>query len=244
MVAAKWDNAANASLTRIAKEMAAAKWDNAEWQAMRTAAMEGDADTVEEFFNQEPAYWWYFRDETEASLLDIAVRFQHKELALLLLDGGADANFDDLSFLELTALYWATINNEANEVRRLLASGSNPNAQDARGDTCLHTASRMNSSTIILLLLEAGASVEIINAKKQTPLHVAAIRGSLQAAQLLLRSGAVINERDAKGNTPLDLAYEHKAIINVQTLEDNDDWDDKMSNCKDLIAFLSNSVLR
>ncbi len=75
--------------------------------------------------------WW--RDHP----LVVAIYYQHGEIAILLLDAGADPNARD--HLGMTPLMWATALSDVSVVEALLAHGADAAAVDENGHTALDT---------------------------------------------------------------------------------------------------------
>src|SRR5690242_21963038 len=89
--------------------------------------------------------------------------------------------------------YWDNVaraarNNDANQVRTLVANDSNPNQTDEEARTGLHYAAMNGNLTIIAILIKAGAKLDPKDKLGNTPLHLAADRNQAEAAQLLIRS--------------------------------------------------------
>ena len=93
-----------------------------------------------------------------------------------------------------------------------LEEGANVNAEDGKGLTPLHYASRSSTDvSVITMLLDLGADVNATSDQGFTPLHVAASGNpNSTVIALLLDRGADIEARDGSGATPL-----HHAVIFV-----------------------------
>ena len=100
-------------------------------------------------------------------------------------------------------LHGAAAAGDAEQVRKLLAAGADPNARSAGGGAPLHFA-RWGGATdaeAARLLIEAGADVNGRDDTGATPLHSAAWAPAL--AKLLVEHGADVNARNKNGETPL-----------------------------------------
>jgi len=101
-----------------------------------------------------------------------------------------------------TALHRAVKAGDTAAVKRLIADGAAPSAQDESGNTPLHLAVRANRSELVQILLDSGASVRAANRAGMTPLHWTFRR---DIALLLLERGADVNARNKNNDTPLHL---------------------------------------
>src|SRR6478672_4629626 len=84
----------------------------------------------------------------------------------------------------------AVANDRAEDVRRLLARGMDPNSVDAKGDTLLCIAARSGSPHAVAVLLAAKADPNRANRFRDTPLMLAALNGSLDSVRALVAGGA------------------------------------------------------
>jgi uncharacterized protein len=109
--------------------------------------------------------------------------------------------------------------NDAAQVRELIANDGNPNqTDDADSHTALHYAAINGNLTIIAILIKAKAKLDPKDKLGNTPLHLAADRGQVEAAQLLLDVGAPVDSENRNGMTPLMLAAARGNIEIVQAL--------------------------
>jgi len=98
-----------------------------------------------------------------------------------------------------TALHRAVYDGNVDEVRRLLAAGADPAAENVFGATPMMLAAQRGDAALIRLLLDAGVDADSPNAEGQTALMVVARTGSVEAAKLLLKHGADIHARENWG---------------------------------------------
>ena len=94
----------------------------------------------------------------------------------------------------------AVANDRADEVKRLLARGMDPNSVDPNGDPLLFIAARAGYRATVDVLLAAKANVNAKNRFGDTPLMVAALNGQLEIVRRLRMQGA---ELEPRGWTPL-----------------------------------------
>ncbi|PNH07582.1 Death-associated protein kinase 1 [Tetrabaena socialis] len=105
------------------------------------------------------------------------------------------------------------------EVERLLSNpATNPNVQDAFGNTALHNASRWGKTKMVEALLRAGAVVTAMNQEGQTALHCASYNGHREVVETLLRAGANMAANDNNGRTALHHAARNSHTAVVETL--------------------------
>jgi ankyrin repeat protein len=99
----------------------------------------------------------------------------------------------------------ATAARDANvdEVRRLIAAGSDVNEPEADGTTPLLWAAHQGSPELVSLLLKAGADADAANNFGVTPLLEASRSGDAATIKALLEGGADIAASSREGETPL-----------------------------------------
>lgn len=88
-------------------------------------------------------------------------------------------------------------------VKRLLASGADPNSGDASGCASLIACARDGHVELGRSLLEHGADVNSPDPSGLTPLLIAAKKGNAEIIQVLLDAGANVDARDKRGNSAL-----------------------------------------
>lgn len=149
---------------------------------------------------------------TEASALMVAIDSGHEEMAIFLLENGADP---ELAATGRTALHSAVQHKMHSLAKTLLSYGANPNAQLSRN---MPVFSRV-------ILIDNGLSVDKIGA---TSFFLAAGYNDLEMMDILLEGGAdpFINSKD--GTTPLMVAagadfVEGQDKYNRRWFEDNID---------------------
>jgi hypothetical protein len=91
-------------------------------------------------------------------------------------------------------------------VKLLVASGAAVDARSKLGGTPLHTAARLGSLGTMAVLLDSGAAIDAAANEGETPLHLAAMLGRGAALELLVARGARIDAADAAGWTALHFA--------------------------------------
>ena len=103
------------------------------------------------------------------------------------------------------------------QMKRILASGENPDTAISSGTTPLMYASKYGGRAAVKVMLDAGASVNASNKKGATALIAAAGAGRVEVVQMLLDAGANLNAATAEGWTALGMAKyeEHAEVIRL-----------------------------
>lgn len=129
-------------------------------------------------------------------------------LAGLLAKAHAASRHDDL--------FRAIANDDAAAVRRLLASGLDPNARNADGEPALYAAIKQDALDAAQALLQSSrVNVNLLNASDESPLMMAAFRNHLALARALVARGAVV---DKGGWAPLHYAATRGHVDMMQYL--------------------------
>jgi len=132
-----------------------------------------------------------------------ASRRGHSEVALALIEAGADVNARDA--YGVTAMMFAAICGSTEVIDRLTEAGADVNAQDLDGRSvlieALTTENDIPVSTIQSLVV-AGAAPNIRISGGVTPLMLAAA-GEPEVLQMLIDAGADVNAQDDRGTTAL-----------------------------------------
>ena len=116
----------------------------------------------------------------------------------------------DLDRAGRSPLHYAALDGDAEQVRRLLAAGKNPNLVDwAAGFTPLHFSAQGQHADVARALLAAGAEVDPVDHLGRTPLAVALLHvrsGAGDVIKVLLDHGAYPDSPNAHGISPRQLA--------------------------------------
>lgn len=125
---------------------------------------------------------------------------------------------------EMPPLHQAAWNRQHGELKRLLASGSDPNESHdgVIAETPLHLAAVGNRGREARRLLRSGADVNAQGAYLHlSPLHLASVAGHPRMANLLKRHGADENLTDFYGSTPARAAalWEDAASRQLESIE-------------------------
>jgi ankyrin repeat protein len=142
------------------------------------------------------------------ALLDAAWH-GHLEVAKLLLERGADPNFD-IGFPntgKFTPLTAAVEDGHLDFAILLCEHGAKTDVCGGKDyGSLLHLAIAERDEQFVKLLLKQGADAKAMSEAEVTPLHVAAIRGSVPVVRLLLEHGADVKATTPDGCTPLYFA--------------------------------------
>jgi serine/threonine protein kinase len=105
-----------------------------------------------------------------------------------------------------------------NEVKKLLAEGSNLNASRIGGTTALMYAAKDGHVGILKTLIEAGADFRIKDSAGDDALMYAAVDGRTDALRILIGAGADVNTNNRSGETPLIAAARRGRTETVRAL--------------------------
>ena len=140
--------------------------------------------------------------------LEQAVMRNKAEIALYLLEAGADPNIVNAS--QRTPLHLAVDRNNPAVAAALLKAGAKPNLRDKDGWTPLHHAAAKNQLETAKAILAGGADPMTLSELGGTPLHEAAASGGAEIIRLFLDhkvNPAVVSKQ---GVTALDIAKQYK----------------------------------
>jgi ankyrin repeat protein len=104
------------------------------------------------------------------------------------------------------------------EIKKLIASGSDVNAQESDGTSALLWAAYQSSPEIVSMLLAAGANANTANNFGVTPLLQAARYGDAATISVLLKGGADLSAATRDGETPLMAAARAGNVDAVKVL--------------------------
>ncbi|XP_019623706.1 PREDICTED: B-cell lymphoma 3 protein homolog [Branchiostoma belcheri] len=107
--------------------------------------------------------------------LHVAVNTGNQDVAMLLVDSGADVDATD-GKSGRTALFHAVERDQEDMVLYLLRAGAKVNAQCYAGNTPLHAASGRGQQNMVKLLIKHGADIGVKNSHNDTPLAVVKTR--------------------------------------------------------------------
>ncbi len=120
--------------------------------------------------------------------LGLACYFRRTDLALALLDKGADPNARSRNTQQVAPLHAAVATGQRGLVRTLLNRGADPNLPQARGITPLHSAAHRGDEALCRLLLEHGADPTLHDAEGRNAHDHARLAGHTHLLPILEES--------------------------------------------------------
>ncbi|MCC6152980.1 MAG: ankyrin repeat domain-containing protein [Candidatus Hydrogenedentes bacterium] len=151
-------------------------------------------------------HWFYTMDNDGETPMSRALKSGHRGIQEVMmrqeLADAPDRGAGDT--LLQRAAYWGM----ENAVRKLLATGADPDERDVTGETPLHKAARRGHTNSVQALIESGADVNEMDSLGMSSLHWVAMNGRVDVAEILLSAGADVNSRDYSytSMTPLGVA--------------------------------------
>ena len=157
---------------------------------------------------------------SRAPLADAAERMDRSRIRALLKQR-ADVNTPQID--GMTALHWATYQDDLELARLLMRAGANVKAASRYGVTPLSLACTNGNGAMVEMLLKAGADPNAPLPGGETALMTAARTGSLASVKALLSRGASVDSKDERrGQTALMWAAAEGHAAVVQALIDAD----------------------
>ena len=114
----------------------------------------------------------------------------------------------------------AAINEDAEELRAMLAGGARVNTREEDGSTPLFAAVESGNTEIVELLLSHGTKINARNKLKETPLMKLDGDSTKELVELLVRHGADVSAKAKNGDTALILAARDAKFAVVKALID------------------------
>jgi ankyrin repeat protein len=154
----------------------------------------------------------------DTTVLMEAARRAHNDIAIELINAGADINAQDS--YGATPLIFAGISGASEVMVTLIKKGANVNAKDYMGRTALIevlTSENEHKPGIIQTLIDAGADV---NARANFGSTAFMMAANSQSAKTMMDAGADVNAKNDEGKTALMMAVAYGYIQAVETLID------------------------
>ena len=128
----------------------------------------------------------------------------HQEIALILLEHGADPFIKD----SRTALHWAAHGNQPKLLNKLYDAGMDINVTDYHGVTPIHDAVSWGSLKTLNWFISHNADLNHPRRLgKYTPLHMAILYTNAEYVKILIDNGANYQKLNSDNQTPLQMAY-------------------------------------
>jgi hypothetical protein len=178
------------------------------YQTIDEAIAKGDIDDVRLHLSTNPQSANKGGRVTSRPPLEQAVLRNKPEIAILLLESGADPNSINAS--KRTPLHLAVDRNSPAVAAALLKAGAKPDARDNDGWTPLHHAAAKNQPETAKAILAGGANPMTLSELGGTPLHEAAASGGPEIIRLFLDHKVDPTVKSKEGVTALDIARKYK----------------------------------
>ncbi|KAL9316224.1 hypothetical protein ACSQ67_017225 [Phaseolus vulgaris] len=192
---------------------------------LNDAVTRGELDAVRNLIKRQRSMLADLSPAEAESLLGAATKLQEPDdMVHLLLEAGlrivpSPNASDEVHVAEDTntnreevevgeAIFEASRNGEANEVKALLRrGGESVKYRDQYGLTALHAAAFKGHKDVMKVLIElAGLDLECEDEEGHVPLHMAVESGDVETVQVLVEKGVNLNVVNKRGATPLYMA--------------------------------------
>jgi hypothetical protein len=149
------------------------------------AAAAGRFDVVQQAAQEWPG-WINEYAQDGFTPLQLACFFGHEEMALWLIEQGADVNAAAKNKQGVAPIHATTANGNLTVLEALLKKGAAVNARQEGGYTALHEAANSGNLAMTRLLLEHGADATLTTGEGKTALDIAQVKGHQEVAALLI----------------------------------------------------------
>ena len=187
------------------------------YQTIDIAIAKGDLDDVKLHIAANPESLHKGGREKSRPPLEQAVLRKKTEIALYLIQAGADPNTVNAS--KRTPLHLAVDRNNPTIAAALLKAGAKPDLRDKSGWTPLHHAAAKNQLKTAKAILDGGANPMTLSELGGTPLHEAAVSGGKEIILLFLKYKVDPSVKSKQNVTALDIAKEYKNQEAIDVLE-------------------------
>lgn len=178
------------------------------YQTIDEAIAKGDLEDVKLHLSLNPQSANKGGKETSRPPLEQAILRNKTDIALLLIQSGADPNSVNAS--KRTPLHLAVDRNNPAIATALLKAGAKPDVRDNDGWTPLHHAAAKNQLETAKAILAGGANPMTLSELGGTPLHEAAASGGAEIIRLFLDHKVDPSVKSKEGVTALDIARQYK----------------------------------
>lgn len=149
-----------------------------------TASAVGQTETVLKELDRDPALMGAYSTDGWTPL-HLASFFGNRELALRLIERGAEVDARSTNVMKNTPLHAAAAGRKGELVKLLLDEGADANARQEGGWTALHAAAQNDDRDIVEMLVAHGADVKARADNNQNALDLALLKGRQDVAALL-----------------------------------------------------------
>lgn len=182
--------------------------------------IERGAQTKKNFDSLLKAVHWVENAEIAKLILPLGLKqtgdldksCQDFETVLRAFGEDKDINESDRGWPELVYICRGDRGGNPDEVKTLLKKGARVDAQNYKGKTALHCASRSGFIPAMKILIEAGADVDAMDHEGNTPIFdaisstIKRVERKVGAVELLIESGASLTKENKAGKTPHSVA--------------------------------------
>ena len=151
------------------------------------------------------------RETRQTALMETALN-GCLQIAILLIEAGADVNIVDMS--GHTALMLAVRKGYLKIGEVLIKAGADVDKFTAEGLTALSYCTLEGNEKGVRFLVQAGADVNMVDRSGHTALMLAVHKGNLKMGEVLIKAGADVNIVNKPGHTALVLAV-HKGNLRM-----------------------------
>jgi cytohesin len=173
------------------------------------AVMNGDLESVKRYI--ENGVDVDYRQNNSVTPLCLAASGGHKEIAVFLIERGADIDRGLDEEHRVNPLLEAAIHHHSELVENFIARGAKIG---------IHFAALQGDINAVRNYIDQEIPINATRNRGMTPLHCAALGGHRQMAELLIDNGADINFDTPASETPLHQAVRHNRIEVVELLID------------------------
>ncbi|KAH7643738.1 uncharacterized protein LOC124494328 [Dermatophagoides farinae] len=178
--------------------------DKFEMKPILMAAMVGNLEMVKMLI--EAGCNCRVMNKKHQTVLHCAVKHDQNEILAFLLDNVTDININAVNESWQTSLMMACINNNLENVDKLISAGADVNMKDKQGRTVAHWASFKGYHQILDRVLKAGVKADERDQDGKTALHLSAEYGFEKTLKTLIEHNCDIFITDTKGRTALMIA--------------------------------------
>ena len=223
--------------------------DNDGYTSLMYASMDGNVELVTAFIKAHADVNLQNNDGKTA--LDIARDNNYTQIVDILTNADntivPDSNIEVQDEERNTALIRACLDDDINEVNRLIEVGVDLDLQDDFGDTALIVACNKDhvDLEIVNALIEKGANVDLQNTDGYTALMLASIYNHMEIVVALIKKNANVNLQNISGDTALMIAsMRNNTQIAVDLIQAhaNVDLQNKVGKTALMIASIYNNV--